>query len=162
MKKKRKLKKKFVVFFSLYFIIISSFFFFFTYSKYSGTINKTGSVTVAKWGVSANLPTDNIDLIAGNNIDTYTLTVNSESEVATDYNIIISNLPNNIQVALDNDNYVDVVDGQVIFTNAGSFNANASNTSNTHILKIKALIDADTETNRKINVDVVFNQKHIN
>ena len=161
MKKKRKMKKKFVVFFSLYIVILSSYFFIRTFSKYSTSVNKLGSITVAKWDVSANIPTSDINLIAGNNIENYTLTVTSESEVATDYSIIISNLPDNIQVALDDDNYIDAVNGQVEFNSAGGFNANAANSSDTHVLKIKALVDADSQVNRKISVDVVFAQRQV-
>lgn len=161
MKKKRRLKKKFIVFIFLYLFLLTSLLAFKTYSKYTGTINKTGNVTVAKWDVSANIPTSNINLIAGNNTENYLVTVTSDSEVATDYNIIVSNLPNYIQVALDDDNFIDVTGGQVVFNNAGSFNANAVNTSNTHTLKIKALIDA-AAINRNISVDVTFIQKQIN
>lgn len=162
MKKKRKLKKKFVVFFSLYFVLLASYFIIHTFSKYSESINKMGSITIAKWDVSANIPTEDVNLVAGNNVDTYTLTVTSKSEVATNYSIVISNLPIGVQVALDNNNYKTVSSGKVQFNNVGSFNANASNTSKNHTLKIKAELYADEQTNKKIKVDVVFTQKQIN
>ena len=162
MKKKRKLKKKFVVFFSLYLVLLTSFFAIRTYSKFSNSVDKTGSLSIAKWDVLANIPTEDINLVAGNNIDTYTLTVTSKSEVATNYSIVISNLPIGVQVALDNNNYKNVSSGKVQFNNVGSFNANASNTSKNHTLKIKAELYADEQTNKKIKVDVVFTQKKIN
>ena len=133
-----------------------------TMAKYTGVAEETGTVSIAKWDVLANIPTEDINLVAGNNIDTYTLTVTSKSEVATNYSIVISNLPIGVQVALDNNNYKNVSSGKVQFNNVGSFNANASNTSKNHTLKIKAELYADEQTNKKIKVDVVFTQKKIN
>lgn len=110
-------------------MLLTSFFVIRTYSKFSSSVDKTGSLSIAKWDVLANIPTEDINLVAGNNIDTYTLTVTSKSEVATNYSIVISNLPIGVQVALDNNNYKNVSSGKVQFNNVGSFNANASNTS---------------------------------
>lgn len=160
--KKRRLKKKFIVFFYIYALILSSFFITKTFSKYTSNFSKNGNIEIAEWNVSATIPDANINLIAGNNTELYTITVNSESEVGTDYSIVISNIPANVQVALDNNNFINATEGQVEFNNAGSINANASTTTNTHVLKIKALIDAANETNRKLNVSVTFTQKQTN
>ena len=156
------MKKKFIVFFYIYALILSSFFITKTFSKYTSNFSKNRNIEIAEWNVSATIPDSNINLIAGNNTELYTITVNSESEVGTNYSIVISNIPANVQVALDNNNFINATGGQVEFNNAGSINANASTTTNTHVLKIKALIDAENETNRKLNVSVTFTQKQTN
>lgn len=161
MKKKRKLKKKFIIFFAIYIIFISTYLVINTFSKLNANITKTGTLSVAKWDVSSNIPDNTINLIAGNNIENYTLTVTSKSETASNYSIIISNLPENVQVALDDNTFISPSSGTVTFNNAGSFNANSANTSHNHTLKIKALLGADSQSGSNISVNIEFIQGNI-
>ena len=161
MKKKRKLKKKFIVFFAIYIIFISAYLVINTFSKFNSNVTKTGTLSIAKWDVSSQMPDSTINLIAGDNTETYTLTVTSESETASNYSIIISNLPENVQVALDNNTFLSPTSGTVTFSNVGTFDANAVNTSHNHTLKIKALLEANVQTGSNINVNVEFTQRQI-
>ena len=161
MKKKRKLKKKFIVFFAIYIIFISAYIVINTFSKLNANITRTGTLSVAKWDVSSTIPNNTINLIAGNNIENYTLTVTSESETASNYSITITDLPDNVQVALDNNTFLSPTSGSVTFNNVGTFDANAQNTSHNHTLKIKALLEADAQTDETIDVNVEFTQRQI-
>ena len=162
MKKRYKLKKKFIIFLSIYFVFLTSYLSVLTLSKYAGKIEKSGSISVAKWDVTAAIPNGNVNVVAGNTIDTYTLTVTSESEIATNYSIVLSSLPMGVQVALDNGSFKGVSSGKIQFNNVGTFNTNSTTKTKTHILKVKAELFTDETSNKNIKVDVVFTQKKLN
>ena len=162
MKTKRKLKKKFVIFFSVYLFLFGSFFIVNTISKFNNNVSKIGNIPVAKWNVSAVLPNGTLNIIAGNGSVNYNVSVTSISEVANSYSVVVSNLPNDVEVSIDGGSYLSPVSNRIEFANAGSFNANDVNTTNNHVLSFRSPITATEISNRSIDVDVIFKQSDIN
>lgn len=164
--KKRRLKKKFVFFFSLYFILLTSYFTIHTFSKYFNVIQKQGTVDVAKWNVSIDGETNSsLDIISGNlqeNLEqqSYILTVTSASEIASDYSILIANVPDGIQVKI-NDDIIEENNNKILIENVGSFNANDINSTHNHILTFIAPPGAQELSEQEISIDVIFTQKDL-
>ena len=75
-----------------------------TYSIFRKSDSGVGTIVAADWDVSLNQTgIDNrLEVIPGLLNSSYTVKVNSHSEVDVVYNIIVSNIPNNVQVKLDN------------------------------------------------------------
>ena len=165
--KKRKLKKKFVVFFSLYFILLFSFFSIISFSKFLRNFEKTGSISVAKWNVFLGGDSNaTLDIITGNttedmNLQSYTLNVNSISEVASSYSIIITNVPDNLQVSFDDGELINEENNTILINNAGSFTANDANSMHSHKITFIAPDDVDDIEDHEIKIDVIFNQNSI-
>ena len=159
-KTKRRLKKKFIVFLFIYFILFTSYFAFSSLSKYTGEFNRTNQISVARFNVSIDSNNANISMIAGNggSSTTYTVSVTSLSEVATNYAIVLTNVPSGVKVKLDNGNFVSETNTAITFNNAGTFTPNDSNSTRTHTLTFMAEIGTETQTNESINLDVIFTQ----
>lgn len=161
MQKKRRLKKKYAIFFSISLYIFCSSLIINTLSKYDNSVNKTETIDVARWSVSAVLPNDTLNIVAGNGAQNYNLSVTSTSEVANTYSVIISNLPSDVSVSIDGGNYVSPINNVVEFTNAGSFQANDNQTTKNHILSFQSNLSAAEVINRQVDIDVIFSQSQL-
>ena len=159
-KTKRRLKKKFIVFLFIYFILLTSYSAFNTLSKYASQVNTSDQASVARFSVNATGNNSNISMIAGNGGSslTYTVTITSTSEVATDYSIILTNVPTGVKVKLDNGSYMSETNNEISFNNVGTFVPNDSNSTRTHTLTFMAEIGTATQSNSSIGLDVVFTQ----
>lgn len=161
MKKKFTIKKKYITFLILYFVLFTSYFSVVTLSKYVGTISDSGTKTIAKWEVSTDTSdneSDTLDMVVGNTTQSYTLKVTSTSETKAIYSIVLSNVPNEIQVKLDNGTYQTPTNNVINFNNVGYINANAETRTITHTLTFNVPIDSNTINANEINIDVIFNQ----
>ena len=86
-----------------HFLIPSSF------ALFRSKVETTGSVELAKWDVGLNQEgvNDNLTIKAdGEDDDIYLLTVRSNSEVDVVYSIELSNLPEGVQVQLDERDFI--------------------------------------------------------
>lgn len=154
-------KRKFLLFLLLYLVVFTSVLSMITLSKYSSVSSGNGSMKIAKWNVTLNTSNnqnDNINLISGNNEASYTLTVESLSDVKVGYSIIISNIPNGIKVKLDNGSYKEPSSGTISFNNVGVINANATSNQASHTLTFSATLGSQTISSKKIDMDVKFIQ----
>ena len=174
----KKLKKdKFIMFLIVYFIFLTLSFTIFTLSKYVGRVNKSGTVTIAKWDVGLDTNTGNEGIIndtinitsgdvsQGGVRQDYRLTVTNNSEVAVIYTIIVKNLPAGIKVGIDDGALQDQdANNQVQFTNNSLYTlaASGSNRTTTHKLTFAAPLGTAEVTNKGINVEVIFIQKNPN
>ncbi len=156
-KKKRRLKKKFVIFFSIYFVLFATFLVMKTYAKFSGTINKNGEMSVAKWDVSANLPEGSYTVEPVGDY-TFNITVTSNSDVALTYDIKITNTSINSFVSLDGSKFSDC-GNTYTFKNVGTIDANATDKTKHHTLKFIATPDVIEYTDRPVKIEVIFKQK---
>ena len=154
--KKRRLKKKFVVFFSLYLVLLTSLFVINTYSKYTGSITKTGDTSVAKWDVSSNIPDATLNLVPSGE-DSYSLTITNNSEVSAKYSIVVSNIPSGTLVSLDNGAY-KAYSSTVSFNNIGTIKTNAATKTKSHTINFKTIPEASAVSNRNIKIQVNFEQ----
>ena len=73
------------------------------------------------------------------------------------YTIIISNIPNDINVCLDNVNEKSPTENRVVFSNVGSFILGDGIEEKEHKLSFSAPIDSNANNNQ-INIQVVFTQ----
>ena len=103
---------------------------------------------------------DSIDIYKGGITDSYTLTVQSNSEVDVLYKIVIDNLPSGVVVDIDNTGYqTPSAGGTLIIENANTvINYNDVSKTKTHILTFKANNDAVLVLNQEIDIDVEFRQ----
>lgn len=123
--------------------------------------NTSGSIDTAEWNVSLNQTGINNTLSIANDgsTSTYTLKVVSDSEVNTEYAIIISNIPSGVDVKLDDEvNYRTPSNGVVTIDPAGTINYTGSSEEVTHILTFRANNGATVVNNQTITVDVDFKQ----
>ena len=118
----------------------------------------TKSLDAAIWDVSLNQNGVNgsVQVTKGDaNGNTYTLNVVNDSEVDVVYDIIVSNIPNGVQVKLDNGSF-EPQSSTVTISNAGTISYGGS--PNTHTLTFKANNSASVVNNHTINIDVEFKQ----
>lgn len=126
------------------------------------SVSGTGSLRSAKWNVDLIEDNDNsLEVIRGElSNDTYTFTVTNDSEVDVVYKIILSNVPSNVQVKLDEGGFQDPTNGTITIDPAGTLLYSAQGSEQTHTLTFKALSGAAvTNTAEQIQLDVVMSQK---
>lgn len=160
-KPKRLLKKKYIVFLCLYalsFILYSSVT---SFAKYASVVTQNGSVSVAKWDVSLSgeeneiLPT--ITIGDDSTYQDYDLTVTSNSEVAINYSVVISNVPSGLRVIVGEDTY-GPSNNKIIIDNIGHFSALDNHSTHVHRLTFIVPIDSDAFDSQTVDMDVIFSQ----
>ena len=128
---------------------------------YKNSASTSGLVDISDWNVSLNQEGINntLTLTADGDTGSYTLKVVSDSEVDTEYAIIISNIPSGVDVKLDTENnYRTPVNGVVTIDPAGTINYTGSSEEVTHTITFRANNGATLVSNQTINVDVDFKQ----
>ncbi len=123
--------------------------------------NSTGSIKASTWSVTRNYsqPGDSIEIYKEGETDSYTLTVESASEVDVKYKIIISNLPTGVEVDLDNTGYESPTNGSLTIEKTNMIiNYNDSVKTKTHTITFRATNAASPIANQEINIDVEFRQ----
>ena len=132
-----------------------------TFALYRNASQGSGSIAAATWSVtrSQSQSGDSIDVIPGGITDTYTLTVQSNSEVDVEYKIVINNLPSGIEVDLDNTGYLTPTSGTLTIQNANTIiNYNDVSKTKNHTLTFRAISGASFVSNQEIDIDVEFKQ----
>ncbi len=164
MKKKIVFKKKYITFLLIYFVLFTSYFSILTLSKYVSTSEKAGTSTIAKWEVftdTSDNENDTLNIVSGNTPQNYILKVTSTSEVAATYSVFLTNLPDELEISIDNGEYQIPVNNEIIFINVGSFNASDNNSTHEHTLTFNAPLDSNIEEVNEISLDVLFEQNEI-
>ncbi len=153
------MKKKIIITLSLSVLILSLFYAFKTFGLFRNSAGSTGTLETARWSVTRSHSTssDSLEVIPGIADDTYTLTVESMSEVDVTYTIIISNLPAGVEVILDNHTYTPS-NNTVRIPNAGTINYNDQEKIQTRVLTFRAVSGAQTVSDQEIDIDVEFKQ----
>lgn len=132
-----------------------------TYAVFKDVKHGTGTVTGATWSVTRNQSGSStvLNVIPDSVNDSYTLTVESNSEVDVTYTVVINNLPPGIEVKLDNNSFTSqVTAGTITFPNVGTITYNDNDRIRTHTLTFKALDNTSPVSNQQINIDVRFKQ----
>ena len=132
-----------------------------SFGIYRKSASSNSSATTAKWDVSLNQNgiNDTLSIVNDGSIAIYTLKFVSDSEVDTEYSIIISNIPNGVDVKLDTENnYRTPVNGIVTIDPAGTINYTGSSVEVTHTLTFRANAGATVVNNQTIDIDVNFKQ----
>ncbi len=134
-----------------------------TLSKYIGIANNYGSTTVAKWEVFTDVSDNDsnvLNFIIGNasTNPSYTLKITSLSETKVMYSILLSDIPNGLEVKLDDGNYQVPSNGRIEFNDIGYIDTDDETKTKVHVLTFNAPIDIDEISDSEINIDVLFNQ----
>lgn len=144
-------------------IILLSFIFYsvHTFALMRKGTNGSGSLDAATWSVSRNYSQsgDSLEVYAGGETDSYSLTVQSNSEVDVKYKIIIDNLPVGVEVDIDNTGYLTPTDGVLTIENNNTvINYNDAVKTKTHVLTFRAAAGSTLVDNQEIDIDVEFRQ----
>ena len=152
-----RIKKLYFTVFLFLFLVVPRYY---TYSRYNDSKGANGKIGIALWDVSIDttISSDTMNVVSGNGTQSYSFKVESQSEVATQYTIEISNIPNDIEVSLDGGSYQTPYNNKVVFANAGSFAVNQANAENTHTLTIRAPIDTSSASVSQASIQVKFSQ----
>lgn len=162
MKKQIHIKNKYKSFLVLYFLCFSLFFTAETFSKFLSIINVSGSLEVAVWDVAlANPDAEDVSLIAGNTTQDFLLTVTSTSEIASNYSIVITNVPAGVSVKIDNGSEFTPENNVIIIPNVGSFEANDANSQHQHTITVIASIDTGVLDKEQLSLYLTFTQVEI-
>ncbi len=132
-----------------------------TFALMRASTTGNGSLDTATWSVTRNKSQsgDSIEIYRGGATDSYTLTVQSNSEVDVLYKIIINNLPSGVEVDIDNTGYQTPTSGTLTIENANTvINYNDAVKTKSHILTFRAANGASLVTDQKIDIDVEFRQ----
>ena len=146
------------VFFCFALIITIGYISYSSLAIYKNSGTGDAEAVTAAWSVSATSNDTTIDLIAGTQVATYSLTVNNDSYVNVIYSIQLSNLPSNIQVKLDTGSYVTESNNSITFSNVGELQYSGT-TQRTHTLTFSTPLSSSEITNQSININVIFAQK---
>ena len=122
--------------------------------------NINGSIAAAEWNVSLNQTgiNNSLEVIPNSLNASYTVKVNSNSEVDVIYDIVVNYVPEGVQVKLDDSNFQTPTAGTVTFSNAGTIAFADANKEKTHTLTFKALTTATASQNNTVGVDVIVRQ----
>ncbi len=129
-------------------------------AKFQSTSNSTTGAKVAKWSVSIEPVTASnvLNIVTGSTAQDYIVKVKSLSEVSSAYSLIVSNVPNDVTVSLDDGTAQTPVNNTVTFSNAGSFSVGGGSNERQHKLTFNAPLNASA-TNVVVNIQANFTQK---
>ncbi|MBR3660771.1 MAG: hypothetical protein IKN63_02590 [Bacilli bacterium] len=134
-----------------------------TYAIFRELADSDGELVSAEWAVTLEQTgiSNNVTVVPGISTGTFTLNVKSLSKVDVVYDIVITDLPAEVDVSIDGVNYPTVSNGSVTFTNAGTILASSQNKINSHTLTFRGTNGSLYENNSLINqvVNVVVNAK---
>lgn len=133
-----------------------------TLSRYTSTGLGSGGTSIARWDVSVDgdnsVLNDELELVSGNTPQSYNIKVTCESEVATKYSVVISDVPNDLEISIDGGSFQTPTNHEVTFTDIGTFPVNSANTEHQHTLTFNAPLNSNVLGDNEINIRVKFNQ----
>ena len=135
-----------------------------SYSRYIERGNGKTQTSLAKWDVSLSPTTTNsadapLELIAHSVTSAdYVFTITSLSEVASDYSLILSNVPSDLTVVIDNNGttLTPNAENKIIIDRLGGFEVGATTTTHTHTIKFATTTSTTTVTEAGSPLDVTY------
>ena len=158
MKRVKALKVSIPIILIICLILFSLFVISFSSAKYTTVVEGVTSALTAAWNVITNADKDAISMVCGGDDQTYTLTVTTDSQVSCSYSIKLRNVPNDINVKIDEGDFTNPENNTVLFENIGSFNITDGINSRTHTVTFNVPLEAEAVTDRTINVEVIYDQ----
>lgn len=156
--KKIRIRKKTIIMIILATITFSNSYLI---ARYASLFNGTSSSSVAKWAVTYDT-SDNVsntlNIVSGNETQDYIIKVTSTSEVSVNYSIVLSNVPSEMEVTIDNkitktpDNNTHIIE----FNNIGSLSG--INTTFTHTLTFNAPLESNIAATTNAGISIKFEQ----
>ena len=154
-KRDKKSMKKVISVVLLMGVLFSSYFL----AKYISSLDGADNTSVAKWSVEAVSDTDTLNLVSGNAVGVYTLTITSTSEVSARYSVILSNVPAELEVKIDNGEYQTADNsGSIVFENVDTINVGNNSSARVHSLTFNSPLDSNISSVNAVDVDVEFVQ----
>ena len=136
-------------------------------AKYYTGMTGTSGVGVAKFDVAidttANV-SDTLGVVSGVSTADYIVRVTSTSEVATNYSIVLTDVPDGLEVMLDDSGvYKTPVNHEIVFSGNDcdncSFSVNDLNSVHTHILVFNDPITTNNGGTNQITISVNVDKK---
>ena len=150
-------KKSIVIILVLMFMIPT------TYAVFKDKVLGNSNLTLAKWNVTLNQSNVNnsLSIVPEPNEMTasYTVNINSISEVSIIYSIVVDNLPSGVSVSLDGVNYEPEDNHKVVFSNIGTIPYNDATKERQHTLFFKATSNATYVDDSEVSVNVEVRQQ---
>lgn len=136
-------------------------------AKYYSSVSGSSGASVAKFDVSIDTSdnvSDSLSFVSGANTADYIVKVTSTSEVATDYSIVLSGVPDGLEVMLDDSGtYVTPINNEIVFSGNDcvncSFSVNDLHSVHTHILIFNDPINTNNGGISQITISVNIDQK---
>ena len=154
-KRDKKNMKKVISVVLLVGVLFSSYFL----AKYISSLDGADNTSVAKWSVEAVPNTDTLNLVSGNIVGVYTLTITSMSEVSARYSVMLSNVPDELEVKIDNGEYQTADNsGSIVFENVGTINVGNNSSARVHSLTFNSPLDSSIPSTNAVDVNVEFVQ----
>lgn len=130
-----------------------------TYSRYIEKGYGSSFSSLANWNVEMiSSDSEELELLAHSvSESTYSFNITSTSEVACDYSIALTNIPNDINVYVDN-TLRNVSSGTVNISKLGGFDLGSENTTHSHIIKF-VTTNSTSAKDINVNLDVTIKQR---
>ena len=125
-----------------------------------GTIGNS-AISLARWSVTLDQDgvEDELTIIPGFTTATYTLNVESLSEVDLKYDIVFSNLPSGIEVSIDDGNtFIQESSGTITIPNAGTILYDSNGKTDTKTIIIRGISNAEVVNDKIVTVNVIAKQ----
>ena len=131
-------------------------------AKYASSMQSNSSSDVAAWYTIINTSgnrSNTLNLTSGETTASYEIKVVSNSEVALTYEVVLTNVPDGLEVKLDNGTYETPTNNTLTLTsNNCAFSANDSVTDHTHTLTFNDPITTSNDGTSTIGIEVIFTQ----
>ena len=155
--KKNLLKYKYWIISALLLIFIIPL----TYAILKSLASTNNDVPLASFNVTLNQTGEESGLSImsdGSTLASYNVNIKNESEVDIIYSIVVEDLPSNVSVKIDDEQFIKEENGKVIFPDVGTILYNPQSQTKSHTLTFKAESSADIVSNKQINVNVIARQ----
>ena len=152
--------KKYKYIYVLLIFIISLVILTSSFALFKSASSADMNVELADWHVyllDVDQP-ENINIISGVTNNTYNLRVKSLSDVSVGYDIVLTNVPDGVQVSLDGEEFVEANNHTITFEEAGEIDVNDETKIRDHVLEFKAPLGTTEVSNVSVNIDVIFKQ----
>ena len=149
-------KKKIIIIILTVIVFVNTYFL----AKYISSFEGSDSTELAKWSVSYDTDdniSDTINLISGDGAKDYYINITSNSEVALKYSIILNNVPDEMEVKIDDKGFEYPTNNKIIF-DIGYFSASDLNSTKQHILSFNAPLDSEIASSTNVDIDIIFDQ----
>ena len=129
-----------------------------TYCKYQNNMKLNNNIAIAKWEIKPDINNKILNLVSNNTTQDYEINIAYKSEVASNYQIILSNIPKGIKVSLNSSQIFTPDNNNQIIINAGTINPSNNQINITDSLRFISTLDADNLSDYIIGIEVIFSQ----
>ena len=116
------------------------------------------NIAIAKWEIKPDINNKILNLVSNNTTQDYEINIAYTSEVASNYQIILSNIPKGIKVSLNSSQIFTPDNNNQIIINAGTIKPSNNQINITDSLRFISTLEADNLSDYIIGIEVIFNQ----